>query len=219
MSRIYTRTGDDGTTHSIHNGRLPKDDARIEAIGTLDELNSLVGVVVAELNSPDGVIDRKAGDRSVGDTIIRDQEAFLVWLQNRLFDSGGLLVVDPESATGMAMAGRLETGSIEQQIDSLDGKLPRLSCFILPGGTRIAAMTHLCRSVCRRSERCVVSLLRSPDGRTSPEEQSLEKLVKFLNRLSDYLFVLARIMNQVAGLEEVPWQSETDNQNPESTSA
>lgn len=178
--KIYTRAGDDGTTGLLGAGRVSKDDPRIESYGTVDELNAVLGTARAAAVDP-------AAD------------AELARLQDDLFAVGAALA-DPDprgkfhNAVAPALGARLEA-----EIDAMEAELPPLSRFILPGGTPAAAQLHLARTICRRAERLVVRLDRTPDGLVPPN------LVAYLNRLSDLLFVLARAVNHRAGVEDTPW--------------
>ena len=174
LTRIYTRTGDDGSTGLAGQTRLSKDDARIEAIGTIDELNSAIGVLLAE-ELPD------------------DARTLLATVQHRLFDLGGELAM-PEYRT----LSEAETERLEVAIDAWNAELPPLKEFILPGGSRAAAACHLARAICRRAERTLVHLHRS--------EALRPPLLGYVNRLSDLLFVLARVLNRAAGTEVTYWQ-------------
>ncbi len=175
LSRIYTRTGDDGTTGLGDGSRTSKDSARVEAYGTVDELNSFLGVLLA------------CGD------LPGDIRELLVRIQHALFDLGGELCVP-----GMAMVQAADVTALERSLDQYNAGLPRLKEFILPGGGKAAAHCHVARTVCRRAERRVVTLARSEDVR--PE------VVHYLNRLSDLLFVLARVLALASGHGEVLWQ-------------
>ncbi len=177
--KIYTKSGDDGKTGLFHGPRVSKDDARIEAYGTVDELCSVIGLarsngVPAEL---DPVLER---------------------IQHQLFSLGAELATPDPSEHGTALIGAAETDWIEECIDRFDSQLAQLKTFVLPGGTPAAAALHHGRVVCRRAERRVVTLSRST-------ELSTESLV-YLNRVGDLLFVLARFANFSAGTEDVAWQ-------------
>ena len=174
LTKIYTRTGDDGTTGLADGSRIAKDAPRIEAIGTVDELNSVIGVLLAE--------DLPAGVR----TLLND-------VQNDLFDLGGELSVPGHTIMSEAHSKRLEDA-----LDEFNAKLPALKEFILPGGSRAASLAHLARTVCRRAERTLVAL-----SKTDPLAPAL---LPYLNRLSDLLFVLARVLNRHAGGDDVYWQ-------------
>lgn len=178
--KIYTKTGDDGSTGLLGRGRVAKDDPRIEAYGTVDELNAVLGIA-----------------RSQG--IDRESDAMVAQLQDQLFVLGSALA-DP-SPTGPyheAITGE-HAACLEGWIDALEAELPPLHQFILPGGSPASAQLHLARTVCRRAERWVVKLARQPD-----EDVPLT-LVVYLNRLSDLLFVLARAANHRAGVADIPW--------------
>jgi cob(I)alamin adenosyltransferase len=173
LSKIYTRTGDDGSTGLGNGERVQKDDLRVEAYGTIDELNSVLGVVQA-CDLPDTATD------------------LLAEIQQKLFDLGGELCI-PETAT----LNDNDVDRLEVELDKLNAALPPLKDFILPGGNPAAAACHLARAVCRRAERRVISL--------ASQEQVNEYSVRYLNRLSDLLFVLARSLNVTSGDAEVLW--------------
>ncbi len=182
ITRVYTRTGDDGTTSLGDGGRVPKDSLRIEAYGTVDELNSAIGVALA------------CGlDRVVASA--------LAPVQNELFHLGADLCVREEEKEKRPVP-RIEgrhVASLEALMDRLSEDLPPLDNFVLPGGSPGAAQLHVARTVCRRAERLVVALSRiEPVG---PET------VRYLNRLSDALFVLARAENARRGSPDVLWDS------------
>jgi cob(I)alamin adenosyltransferase len=176
LSRIYTKTGDDGTTGLGDGSRTPKDSARVSAYGTVDELNSAIGMVLAQ-EIP----------ASVGETLTQ--------IQHDLFDLGGELCIP-----GMAMIHDADVARLESTLDGFNADLPMLKEFILPGGGMAAACCHLARTVCRRAERETVTLSRSESVR--PEA------IRYLNRLSDLLFVLARMLARASGHGEVLWQHE-----------
>jgi cob(I)alamin adenosyltransferase len=178
LTRIYTRTGDAGTTGLGDGSRVAKDNPRIEAVGAVDELNSLVGVVLAE---------------PLPEPIAR----CLTAVQHDLFDLGGELSIPGHSAITEAHVLRLENA-----LDGFNADLPPLKEFILPGGSRAAAQCHVARSVCRRAERRLVSL--------SSAEQISPVAQRYLNRLSDLLFVLCRVINRAAGRSDVYWQKGRD---------
>jgi cob(I)alamin adenosyltransferase len=179
--KIYTKTGDTGETGLYGGGRVRKDVPRIEACGTIDELNSLLGVVRAEPLGP-------------------NVDSLLARIQNELFDIGAELATRDPAAQGVPRVSASHIAALEAAIDPLDESLPPLKQFILPGGTRGAALAHLARSVCRRAERRVVTLMAEPDAKVSHE------VLVYLNRLSDLLFVLARAMNHASGLGDVIWR-------------
>ena len=176
LSKIYTKTGDDGTTGLGDGTRVAKDSARVAAYGTVDEINSSIGIVLAqEIPAP-----------------IREA---LTQIQHDLFDLGGELCIP-----GMAMVHEADVERLEHTLDGFNADLPPLKDFILPGGGMAAACCHLARTVCRRAEREVVTLSRSETVR--PEA------VRYLNRLSDLLFVLSRVLARASGHGEVLWQHE-----------
>lgn len=174
LSKIYTRTGDAGTTGLGDGSRVAKNSLRITALGEVDELNSCIGLLLTE-------------------ELPQDARDLLTDVQHDLFDLGGEL-----SVPGMSLLAASETDRLEKQLDAWNAELEPLKEFILPGGTRAAALTHLCRSVCRRAERAVVTVAAA--------ESVSEASRQFLNRLSDLLFVLGRRLNRVAGRGDVLWQ-------------
>ena len=178
--KIYTKTGDDGTTGVLGNRRLRKDDLRIDAYGTVDELNAAIGLA-RSFPIDDGA------------------DAELSRIQNELFNLGAALA-DP-NPNGMFHQAVKESQIVrlEQRIDAMEETLPALTRFIVPGGTSAASQVHLARTICRRAERLVVQLAHVPG------EEVPETLVIYLNRLSDTLFVIARAINHEAGVGDVPW--------------
>ena len=175
LTKIYTRTGDDGTTGLGSGERVAKDCPRVEAFGTVDELNSCVGLVLATPVLPPRIRDCLTG------------------IQHRLFDLGGELAVPGRD---VILAG--DSLSLEQVLDELNADLPPLKDFVLPGGTPGAAACHLARAVCRRAERRVITLQRTEP--VNPES------VRYLNRLSDLLFVMSRVLCRLDGGAEVIWK-------------
>jgi cob(I)alamin adenosyltransferase len=174
LTKIYTRTGDDGTTGLGDGSRTVKDGARIAAIGTVDELNSALGRVLAD---------------SIPDLV----RTCLVQVQHDLFELGAELSLPGQSRIGADHVARLE-----ENLDAFNRELPALKEFILPGGTPAAADAHLARAVARRAERSLVALSRSgPLG---------EDARRYVNRLSDLLFVLARVLNRAGGRDDVYWK-------------
>src|SRR5688500_976830 len=176
--KIYTKTGDEGETGLFGGGRVPKDDPRVWAYGEVDELNAAVGMAAAL--SPDGF-----------------EAALLQTIQRDLFNIGAELATpDPAKLRSKPIDGS-GIGALEETIDNYDEQLPPLKNFILPGGTPKACAFHLARTICRRAERSVVSLAR--DQTVNP------LIIHYLNRLSDLLFVLARVVNAKAGKPDVAW--------------
>ena len=174
LSKIYTRTGDDGSTGLGDGSRTSKDHARVEAYGTVDELNSALGLLLTETLPPE-ICDA------------------LATIQHELFDLGGELCIPGRVAIRDDQVTRLET-----TLDALNADLAPLKEFILPGGTRSAALAHLARTICRRAERRIVTLARHDN--VNPLS------VHYVNRLSDLLFVMARYLNVAAGARETLWQ-------------
>lgn len=174
LSKIYTRTGDDGSTGLGDGTRVGKDDARVEAYGTVDELNSVIGLLMCE-------------------DLPADIRAVLVDAQHRLFDLGGELCIP-----GHRILENAHVEALETMLDGFNDQLPPLKEFILPGGSRAAAICHVARSVCRRAERRTYLLSKrdtiSPIG------------LHYLNRFSDLLFVLARALNRISGHGDVLWE-------------
>jgi len=179
--KIYTKTGDDGTTGLYGAARVSKDDPRIETCGNIDELNAVLGMVRVE-------------------KLPYEMDALLQRIQNHLFDIGAEIATPEPLKMGVSVAGPPQIAWLESSIDSLEGALPELKQFILPGGTRAAAEIHLARTVCRRAERRLISLMA-----TSTAPVSAFPII-YLNRLSDLLFVLARSINQQAGVPDTPWE-------------
>jgi cob(I)alamin adenosyltransferase len=174
--KIYTRTGDQGQTSLFGGARVAKNDARIEAYGTIDELNSFIGVA---RTSP----------------IPSDTDRTLDQVQHDLFEIGAHLASPGTSRFPGVEPARIE--ALEAAIDAMERELPALKNFILPGGTSPAAYLHVARTVCRRVERLVVAL--------GDETEATLSTIAYLNRLSDYLFVAARFANLRAGVDDVAW--------------
>lgn len=177
LSKIYTRTGDDGSTGLGDGTRVPKDSLRVEAYGTVDELNSVLGLLLTG-TLPDRV------------------RACLAAVQHRLFDLGGELCVP-----GFSLLHDDHVADLERALDTLNEELPPLKDFILPGGNLEAAHCHLARTICRRAERRVATLARAEP--LNPEG------LRYLNRLSDLLFVVARVLARRQGGLEVLWQKDS----------
>ncbi|MDR0430154.1 MAG: cob(I)yrinic acid a,c-diamide adenosyltransferase [Tannerellaceae bacterium] len=179
-SAVYTRTGDKGTTSLVGGKRVSKADNRIECYGTTDELNSFIGLLITELTD-------------------KEDLDFARFLQHKLFTIGSYLATDQES-TELKIASKVtpeSIGKVEYEIDRIDNSLPKLAYFTLPGGGRSAALAHVCRTICRRAERQIYRLAES----TNVEEPVLI----FINRLSDYFFVLARKECIKNNGEEIIW--------------
>jgi len=180
--RIYTKGGDGGDTSLLGGERVRKDSLRTETYGTIDELNSVLGLVVAEID----------------DAALVDE---LQWVQGCLLHAGSRLASTQEVAEsrGLKCPGEAEASVLEAAIDRMLDALPARKGFVLPGGTRSAATVHVARTVCRRAERRLVSL------QAEVEEPDLRQVQIFLNRLSDYLYALARTCNHMKGVADVPW--------------
>ena len=188
ITKVYTRTGDKGETALVGGKRLAKDSPRIEAYGTIDELNSIVGLArVFNAESLD------AGDAH------RFLDEVLCQLQDELFDLGGELATPAESfQDGMYRVGAEQVDRLEKWIDQCQQDLEPLKSFILPGGGRIGAYLHQCRTVCRRAEREILRLSRS--------EEINQHVLEYFNRLSDLFFVLSRWIAKQTGAPEYLWQ-------------
>lgn len=183
--KLYTRSGDDGKTGLFSGDRVGKDHPRIEAYGTVDELNACLGLVAAAID----------GD---GD-FWEDARSDLSQLQSRCFDLGADLAT-PEGSRNSDRIGRFtdeDVVAIEAVIDRYVDAAPEIRCFVLPGGTEVAARLHLARTVCRRAERLMVHL-----GHAEP---ITDQAIRWINRLSDLLFAMSRAANHAAGVEDVPW--------------
>jgi cob(I)alamin adenosyltransferase len=175
LTRIYTRTGDNGTTALADGKRIAKTEPRIEAIGAVDELNSLVGLVNSE-------------------SLPGDIAGLLTRIQHQLFNLGGEL-----ASPGRPLITAMHVQQLENNLDELNAALPPLKDFVLPGGSRAASFCHLARAVCRRAERRIISLSRHDAVRPD--------LLRYLNRLSDLLFVIARALNRAADHDEILWNN------------
>lgn len=179
--KIYTKTGDNGTTGLIGGTRVPKNDKRLEAYGTVDELNSYIGLL--------STYELKEDDRQ-----------FLAEIQNKLFSIGSYLATDVSktSFNSSLLITADDVHNIENQIDRLSEELPQLKNFILPGGTQAAAICHICRTVSRRTERRIYDI-----GTISEVDNHI---YEYINRLSDYFFVLSRYINYNSDIEEICWK-------------
>jgi cob(I)alamin adenosyltransferase len=179
--KIYTKTGDTGETGLFAGPRVRKDDPRIEAYGTVDELNTILGLARCE-------------------SLPAEIDSFLAGVQNELFDLGAELATPDPKTRGTNLISNTQVTALEKAIDRFEANLPILKTFILPGGSRGAAWLHLARTVCRRAERRVVTLMHGQGENVSGT------ILVYLNRLSDLLFVLARAVNAAAGQADVKWQ-------------
>lgn len=174
LSKIYTRTGDAGTTGLGDGQRVSKDSLRIHSLGEVDEVNAVIGLLLTE-------------------QLPEDVGTLLTGVQHDLFDLGGEICIP-----GMTLITPRQVEHLEEELDRLNEPLPPLKDFILPGGSRAAALAHHARTVCRRAERSVVALAQEEAVNDAPRQ--------YLNRLSDLLFVLGRVLNRAAGRGDVLWQ-------------
>jgi cob(I)alamin adenosyltransferase len=178
--KIYTKTGDTGKTSLLGGKRVYKSDLRIDAYGTVDELNSYIGLL------KDQAVNGKRGE-------------LLKEVQDRLFTIGATLATEPgKENVKKPDLHEEDLELLEKEIDAMESALAPLRHFILPGGHQVVSFCHIARTVCRRTERCVIDLMQV--------EHVDEIIVKYLNRLSDYLFVLGRLIAQELGVEEVTWK-------------
>ena len=177
LSKIYTRTGDSGTTGLGDGSRVNKDSLRVDAMGDVDELNAVIGILLTE-------------------PLANEVAELLTRIQHDLFDLGGEICIP-----GHAMVKAERITALENILDAWNDELEPLKEFILPGGTRAAAYCHLARTVCRRAERQLTRLSRT-------EEVTITSM-QYLNRLSDLLFVLCRVLNKQAGVSDVLWKNES----------
>ncbi|HQE11366.1 MAG TPA: cob(I)yrinic acid a,c-diamide adenosyltransferase [Flavipsychrobacter sp.] len=181
--KIYTKTGDKGSTSLIGGVRVPKSHIRIEAYGTVDELNSYLGVV----------------SDSLQDTLLKE---WLREIQDRLFTIGSVLATNPDKEVKMKLPDLHDTDIewLEKNIDTMNETLPEMRSFILPGGYLPASHTHVARCICRRAERICVGMVQQ-------EDVVPDLVIKYLNRLSDFLFVVARYISHIHHAEEIPWRA------------
>lgn len=186
MPKIYTRTGDTGETAVVGGGRVRKDELRVEAMGTVDELNASLGVVRAEL--------------ARGGTAPPDLDPLLARLQHQLFDLGAELATPAPRPGKTATLTDEHVAQLEAAIDAHESRLEPLRAFILPGGAPAAAALHAARGICRRAERRIVGL--------AAEQPIRGEMLRYVNRLSDLLFVLARAVNQAHRVPDVIWQQQ-----------
>ena len=192
ITKVYTRTGDQGETSLVGGVRIKKSNIRLEAYGTVDELSAHLGMLVSMMER------LRTGDGTSGMGVECD---FVIRVQNNLFNVCTHLATD-QSQTPLYPSAHLADGEItllEERIDSLMQQLPERQGFVLPGGVPAACQAHICRTVCRRAERRVAAL--SEEAQIAPEMQ------QYINRLSDYLFVLAKIINFNEGKSEIVWQN------------
>ncbi len=190
--KIYTKTGDNGTTGLFAGPRVAKDHPRIAAYGCVDELNALLGVVAATLERDSG------GHRETAES--NEIQVLIQAVQSDLFSIGAELATPAPQQSEMCLLTEQRVEHLEQWIDTVDDRLEPLRSFVLPAGSLGSTMLHLARTVCRRAEREVVHLSREVDV------HDCTLIIVYLNRLSDLLFVLARHHNLLAGIADVPWE-------------
>lgn len=178
--KIYTKTGDDGTTGLVGGSRVKKYDIRLEAYGTVDELNSWIGVIRAF-------------------EVSGEIEKILIQIQNKLFNIGSRLASDEkgDAFTANLAISKEDISALEEAIDQFEKELPELSNFILPGGDMVVAQCHIARTVCRRAERRILEF--------SEQNTVQSEINKYINRLSDFLFVLSRKLSALRDVKETPW--------------
>jgi cob(I)alamin adenosyltransferase len=188
INRVYTRRGDQGETSLAGGQRVPKDGARIEAYGSVDELNAFLGAARVT-----------TADLTEGKARLAPLAAILLRVEHELFNLGSILATLPEDVhPRQARVGDAEVERLELEMDRMNEELPPLRSFVLPGGSRLNAELHICRTVCRRAERACVALARQED--VPPEA------VRYLNRLGDALFVWSRWASHVTGAPEILWE-------------
>ncbi len=175
--KVYTKTGDAGTTSLVGGKRVPKDCARLESYGTIDELNAQVGLLLTYVSEP---VDRET----------------LIGIQNNLFVIGAQLATEAPQVPSVVITS-VDVTKLEQSIDAASEGLPKWRGFTLPGGCRPAALAHVCRTICRRAERRILTLNSS--------EEVAPELLAYVNRLSDYFYILALRLNFLQGTDEILW--------------
>lgn len=180
---IYTRTGDTGSTSLFGGKRVLKCEELVDVYGSIDELNSWTGLIASEL-------------------AVADVKGFLLDIQKDLFVIGSTLAGWKGDLTTV----RERVGQMEARIDALDRELPKLKNFIIPGGSQLGALTHVARGICRRVERQTVALVHYKKHEHGIDERALGDIIKYLNRMSDLLFMLARFINKLAGSVEETWK-------------
>lgn len=179
--KIYTKTGDTGQTSLLGGKRVDKNCIEMQAIGEVDELNSFLGIVISQLTDN-----------------FKNEKIYLQKIQNTLFDLGANLAAVQTKLIKIPKISKNDITSLEKQIDKLDNKLSKLTQFILPGGSVSASLSFQARAICRRAERVIVDLGKS--------NKINNDILKYINRLSDYLFTLARYLNKEEGVEETTWK-------------
>jgi cob(I)alamin adenosyltransferase len=200
INRVYTRQGDTGETALAGGQRVPKDGARIEAYGTVDELNSFLGAVRATV-----------AELAPGESRLAPLAGILLRVQHELFNLGSILATLPEDVhPKQARVTDAEVVQLEAEMDEMNRDLPPLRSFVLPGGSRLNAELHICRTICRRAERACVALGR--------QEAIPPETVRYLNRLSDALFVWSRWVSHIRGTPETLWEPNRSTSGQSATS-
>ncbi|MGE0631975.1 MAG: cob(I)yrinic acid a,c-diamide adenosyltransferase [Pseudobdellovibrionaceae bacterium] len=190
--KIYTKTGDQGKTRLVDGTQVPKSHPRLESYGTLDELNSCLGLVRAELEKQ----FKKPNNSHTAK--FSEMDSFLDRVQNDLFSVGSRLACeDTKILASLPTISESAIADLEKQMDGMSEKLPALKEFILPGGTELSARLHMARTICRRAERNMTTLL---------DNSGYQLDFKYVNRLSDYLFIAARFANSLFGKDDVTWK-------------
>jgi cob(I)alamin adenosyltransferase len=179
-SKIYTRTGDEGYTSLVGGKRVPKTNFRIEAYGTVDELNACIACLIDEINQ-------------------RQDRELLVRIQSNLFSIGGYLATEDDREKTCRISEE-EVNLLEAEMDKIDEWVPPLRHFVLPGGCRSNSLAHVCRTVCRRAERCMYKVNKK-GGKLDPV------ILKYINRLSDFFFLFARKQNNINNIDEIIWET------------
>ena len=199
--KIYTKAGDNGSTGLYGGERVPKDHVRIDAYGTVDELNSHIGLLRGLLQRDLLSQDEQSRERTLTDdsrSLLRPE--LLAQIQSSLFTLGSQLATPSGKTTPVKPVGVTEIAALEAAIDAMDEQLPQLTTFILPGGGISASQSHVCRTVTRRAERCVVAL-----DHLEPVDPII---IMYLNRLSDYFFTLSRAITLAGGESDTAWKPE-----------
>lgn len=200
--KIYTRTGDSGTTGLFGGPRVAKDDSRIEAYGTVDELNAVLGCVRTAIEQSQDEEDRLHPNQRSEPGSLSTLDAKIVQVQHELFSIGAELASPHPEEFNLCVIGQDHINRLEAWIDESESRLPPLKQFILPGGSAVASHVHLGRAVCRRAERRVISLADAVESETPISDT----VIVYLNRLSDWLFVVSRDVNRRLGRHDQPWE-------------
>ena len=200
--KIYTRTGDSGTTGLFGGPRVAKDDSRIEAYGTVDELNAVLGCVRTAIDETAKSDDRSQTAALSEEGSLSHLDAKIVRVQHELFSIGAELASPHPDQFNLRVIGKEHIDRLETWIDESESRLPPLKQFILPGGSAVASHVHLARAVCRRAERRVITLADAVESETPISNT----VIVYLNRLSDWLFVVSRDVNRLLARPDQPWE-------------